>query len=637
MVEIKDYITAELGADIPPQPNLTETENTSSPESVIENVVHTVPAPPERYIFTIEGFDYSASSNRLNLLVTRGDKTVECFISSLIAIVAEARDNSSSNWGKLIRFEDRDGVTKQIYLRNSEIATNGKAIVKTLVDEGLLISTDSRMVDALLYYLNMGLPMDEKRATCTDRIGWHDDVYLFPDNSYIGNAETRYVYTGAPISNHHATKGTLQEWRENVAAICKGNSLLILAICVSFASVLLRLLKIESGGYHLYGESSTGKSTSLYVGASVHGDPDSIIATWDTTSVGAQGKAKQCNDSLMILDELHQSNSKDAGKTSYTLFNGKEKLRGNIYGNARNTASWSLNCLSSGEISYASFIQEGGNKSRAGQAVRMLDISADLNPILGSFENIHGEEDSFAFAERIKKASLDYYGTPIRAFIEGLVGHFDQLESDYAIIKEEFFSYFVPDKSSGQVKRVATKFAVAALAGEIASKLGITGWSEEIHFNAAGECFDRWLEARGTNGQQEPEKAVEQARNYLLRYGMSRFIPVVPEAIGGFKHEYPDRLYNTNMAGFRATNTDGTYEYLVFSETYNSEICLGLNPKTVTGTLVDRGYLKVGTDGKPQVRHRLPGMDQIRVYHFTSAILSDAGEFVPADPETEEQ
>jgi hypothetical protein len=42
-------------------------------------------------------------------------------------------------------------------------------------------------------------------------------------------------------------------------------------------------------------------------------------------------------------------------------------------------------------------------------------------------------------------------------------------------------------------------------------------------------------------------------------------------------------------------------------------MCLGLNSQYVTKTLVQRGYLKVGTDGKSQVRHRLPGMGQIKV------------------------
>jgi uncharacterized protein (DUF927 family) len=404
------------------------------------------------------------------------------------------------------------------------------------------------------------------------------------------------VYTGAPINNHHAIKGNLNEWRDNVAAFCRGNTLLILAVCVSFASVLLRHLKVESGGYHIFGESSTGKSSALYVAASIYGEPDPQIITWRATTNGTEGRAKQCNDALMINDELHLSFPKEAGQAVYMLMNGKGKVRGNVLGGARQVSEWRLNCLSSGEVSFASFIQGGGTNSRAGQEVRMLDISAEMGVGLGAFENIHGATNSFAFAELLKKTTSEYYGSPIRFYLQNLISKTERLEQWFSDTKVKFFEDFVPSESSGQVKRVAAKMAAAAMAGELASVMGLTGWMPNEAFNSVGGSFSRWLRTRGTTGQQEAEKAVEQVKNFFLRHGMSRFIPVTVNRSGHLILDHPDRQY-LNTAGFRCANADSAYEFIVFPEPYNIEMCQGLNCHTVTKTLIERGFLQVGHDG----------------------------------------
>lgn len=634
LIDIPDYMTAELNAADEQNAGEAPTGNAEPPASDKKNKDS---AEADSFEVTVHGVTYVADAGSLFRKITNNkDETILVFVSSLIVVVAEARDNASSSWGKFVKFTDRDNVVKHMYLRNSEIITNGKAIVKIMSEEGLHISCDNRMIDSLLHYLNMAQPLEDKKAICSDRIGWHENVYLSHDNSIIGKSDERFVYTGAPIANHHAVKGTWQEWKENVGALCQGNSLMILAVCVAFASVMLRLLKVESGGFHIFGESSTGKSTSLYVAASIYGEPKSLMGTWRTTANGAEGRAKQCNDSLMILDELHQSTPKEAGSASYMLFNGKGKVRSNVLGEAREVAEWQLNCLSSGEIAYSAFIQENGKGSRAGQEVRMLDISADMGVDLGAFENIHGAKDSNTFAEQLKKASSDYYGTPAREFIHNLIGRIDHLDKQFAGIKARFFKDFVPAESSGQVQRVATKMVLAAMAGEMATADGLTGWEANEAYKSVGGTFKRWLSSRGTTGQQEAEKAVEQVKTFLLRHGLSsRFIPVVERPAGGYKLEFPERQSsNSNMAGFRITTSD-VYEFIVFTDVYKAEMCQGLNCQYVTKTLANRGYLKVTDDG-PQVRHRLPGMDLVRVYHFTSAILSDTDEFEPAGSETEE-
>jgi putative DNA primase/helicase len=600
MIEVPDYVKDELGTDTLPEfeeaeevtrDTLVMTDDEGEVEKAeVEADAETeveaeVEAPPVEEAETlpmviespqveivragqlavnVEGEAYLAEEGRLYKLTKFGDKSTQLLVSSLIVVVANARDTGSSGWGKVVRFEDGDGVQKQLYIRTQDIISNGYAVVRELANEGLVVSGQKGMMDALLHYLNLAPPMDPRKATCTDRIGWHDNVYLFQDNTVIGHSDTRYVYTGALISSNHSVKGSWQDWKDNVGSLCRGNSLLILAVCVAFASALLRLLKIESGGFHVFGESSTGKSTTLYVAASVFGEPEPLLGTWRTTANGTEGRAKKFNDALMILDELHQSTPKEAGEAAYMIMNGKGKQRANVLGEARDVTAWRLNCLSSGEIAYASFIREGGTKSRAGQEVRMLDISADMGLGMGAFEDIHEAKDSHTFAEQLKKASTGCYGAPIRQFITRLIANVRQLEPAFAEIKEQFFDEFVPAGADGQVQRVASKFAVAVLAGDMATSMGLTGWEPEEAYDAVGSCFTRWLTSWGTTGPQEAEKAVEQVQNFLLRHGMSRFAPVTEL---GYNLINPERQ-TTNMAGFRVVKSDKTYEFIVFPEAY---------------------------------------------------------------------
>lgn len=624
-VHIPEYMIAEISTAHQPVPEQIK----GKAELVAPELKQPLPVVVDRLEVEVEGTTYEVRGNRLYLQSGYGDKVTRYLVSGLIAVVAVARDINSSNWGRIVRFEDLDGNLKQIFISNKDITTSGQAVINLLSKEGLLISTQRGMTDALLHFLNLSPPMDKEKAVCADRIGWHGNLYLFHDNSFIGTSTNRLVYTGAPIGKRNTTSGNVVEWRENVGVYCRGNSLLILGVCVSLASVLLRPLRIDSCGYHIFGESSTGKSTSAYVAASVHGDPDEIIGSWNTTVAGMEGRAKKFTDALLINDELHESNAKDTGKIIYMIMNGKGRQRSNASGDARDLAEWRLNCLSSGEVSSEDFIKSNGGNPRAGHAVRMLDVSADMGTGLGAFETIHGAKDSHSFAEQIKKASQLYHGSPIRTFLEMFIGSKDRIEERFEAMKARFFDEFVPEGADGQVKRVATKVAAAVMAGEMATAMGITGWEANEAFQSVGQTFSKWLSNRGTIGQQEPEKAVDQVKSFLRCHGMSRFMPITKRSNGGYSLDGPERTIN-NMAGFRVANDNDTNEFIVFPHVFTGEMCQGLNSSTVTRTLVDRELIFTEEDKekkiKPQVRRRIPGYDLARYYHFKASVLSDATE-----------
>lgn len=63
---------------------------------------------------------------------------------------------------------------------------------------------------------------------------------------------------------------------------------------------------------------------------------------------------------------------------------------------------------------------------------------------------------------------------------------------------KKFTDCVVPPNSSGEIYRVAERFAVVGAAGEVATEARITGWRPGAALESAKGCFAHWLENRST-------------------------------------------------------------------------------------------------------------------------------------------
>ena len=152
----------------------------------------------------------------------------------------------------------------------------------------------------------------------------------------------------APAPYSH--KGSIDEWRQQVAALCVGNPLLLFATSAAFAGPLLELIGAESGGFHVYGNSSQGKSTLLHMVSSVFGKPEEFCKSWRLTDNAAEGIARAYADTLLPLDEIKECDPRIIDQTIYMLGNSKGKARATDTGGLRKAASWRLLFFSTGEM-----------------------------------------------------------------------------------------------------------------------------------------------------------------------------------------------------------------------------------------------------------------------------------------------
>jgi uncharacterized protein (DUF927 family) len=354
------------------------------------------------------------------------DADSEIWLCDAFEVLAENRDGGGENWGVLLRWSDHDGLPHRYALPRAALAGDGAEARRILMDGGLSIASKKSSRDGLTEYLTS--VRTDRRARAVRRCGWHDapdgrgPVYVLPDRTIgkSGREEVLLQVEGGPIPAL-ACSGTAAEWRDHVAALCSGNSRLILAVSSAFAAPLLQLVNEDSGGINIVGSSRSGKSTALKVAASVRGDPSACVLTWRATANGLEAVAAQHSDRLLILDELGQVDPKEAGEIAYMLSNERGKSRARRDGLARQAATWRLLFVSSGEVGLADKLGEIGKKARAGQEVRLVDVPADAGRDLGLFEELHGSESAEVFAGRLKDAALRCYGSPAVAYLEELL------------------------------------------------------------------------------------------------------------------------------------------------------------------------------------------------------------------------
>jgi uncharacterized protein (DUF927 family) len=300
------------------------------------------------------------------------------------------------------------------------------------------------------------------------------------------------------------------------------------------------------------------------------------------------------------------------------LANGAGKARAGRSGEGRVPAEWRILFLSSGEIALGDKLADDGRARRvsAGQQVRVVDVPADAGLGLGVFENLHDAPSADIFARRLKQAASECYGAAGRAFLERILENPAEIAEAVVGFREEYLTEHCPSKADGQVSRVAARFGLVAAAGELAIAIGILPWPPGEARAAVGACFKAWLEARGGYGAAEISEGIRRVRHFLEQHGESRFAP------WGMAGEVSERP-TINRAGFRRPADDGGIEYYVLPEAWRSELCAGLDARAVARALVERGWLIPDADGKPQSRHRLPGMGTVRCYRLSSLILGN--------------
>ena len=534
--------------------------------------------------------------------VSKVDENGDIAVCDPLYIEALARDDKGNSWGRLLVWKDADGKPHEWAMPNYMLASDGSDYRRALLDMGLSIRAGRKAQNALHDYIISANP--ESRAVSVSMPGWNGQRYVALDGAVYGQGSDRVLLQTPGVLPKVDKKGTLESWQNNVAKYAVGNSRLVLAMSSAFAGALLRPANEGSGGFHFSGGSSTGKTTTLRLASSVSG---LAMRSWRTTDNAAESWARSANDGVLLIDELGQVDGKAADSMAYMLGNGQTKGRSTRDGMAKDTTEFLLLFMSTGEIGLAEKIGEGKKKAKAGQTVRMLEIPSDAGKGFGIFEKLHGFKNGDEFAKHLAKQSADHRGCAMPVWLERLAGmDTDKLRTALVAMTKAWMDEHVLPDADGQVKRAARRFALVAVAGELAAAFGIVPWPDKEASNAAARCFKDWIAARGGSGSHEVLDGIMSILDFISKHGNSRF-----QGIGG-DYNKDDKIHD--RAGFKKDIGEGEYEYYIHRETFQSEILGGSrNADSIIKAAIVAGLIIPDSSDKATRPVTLPGLGKKRV------------------------
>ena len=175
----------------------------------------------------------------------------------------------------LIKFYDCNvGKFKKILIPSSDFLESRKVYAQ-LIDQGLQFSAPDESIDKIIAPLK---ETPKERVKLCERPGY---VLINKKLCYLArNGKTLGIHKGiAPMQypeskafyNDKSKKGNLPGWQTQIASASLDSPFIMLAICCAFAGYCIYFTDVETGGIHLYGKSSKGKSTALLVAASIYG------------------------------------------------------------------------------------------------------------------------------------------------------------------------------------------------------------------------------------------------------------------------------------------------------------------------------------------------------------------------------
>lgn len=556
-------------------------------------------------------------------------------LSKPLHVLARIHNRLGGGYSLLVEFTDFRGKSKRVAIPQKMLCT-GQAMAELLADEGLEFRNRPKYRALLIDYLEQAKP--DRFGLAIDRTGWlrtHQAGkgwagfagYGYPGGELIERAGSNALFhwTGAPPDPvRHGQRGTLEEWQQHQGKYCVGNPALMFAASIGFSAKLLSLIGVEGGGFNVYGSSGRGKTTAAGVVVSIDSPPDGWHS-WDNSRFAFGAKFRELNDSAGVFDEIKLADPRELQHIAYMAANGHDKGRGRA--NAAGLVEeepWRTLIFSTGEGAFIAYARQSGERVYAGAETRMIDLPF-CERAHGLFDVLHEFERPEHFAEAIKAANANYYGTAGRAFVErlmtqrtpaDLVEFYDEIRRD--------FERQIPDGAAPAIYRAAKRFAAVACGGELAIRLGVVPWPEWSAMDAACVAFEVWQQGRGGSHDRDQIELLKQVKHYLLSHEEDQFTRECPKCLSsrvpgmieiGYSKDEKERKFancamcggstvlltkTLNKAGWIRRKTSlhpesGKY-FFIYPETFEREVCRDHDAKMALQLLKERRILLC--DGK---------------------------------------
>lgn len=194
-------------------------------------------------------------------------------------------------------------------------------------------------------------------------LGWIDNEFVPYSDKYCLDIDKEFKQKLESISE----SGNYEKWKDYIKNLRKNNLTLRFMIASSFASVLVRIFKLNTFIVHLWGKSGNGKTVAEMICASIWGKPDNnMISNLSNTAIANERLCNFYKNMPILLDELQiaKTKYKTFDELIYVLTEGKGKERGTVDNGIREQTSWQTIILLNGEEPITSDTSKEGVKNR---------------------------------------------------------------------------------------------------------------------------------------------------------------------------------------------------------------------------------------------------------------------------------
>ena len=380
------------------------------------------------------------------------------------------------------------------------------------------------------------------------------------------------------------TKGTVQEWIDNVLKLLITSDNGKVMLISTFASLLVNLLDIhENSIIQLEGQSSTGKSGCIAGCSSVFGEESKYVQTWEATKNGAVGLFAGFGSFPLIFDDLKNVDAKlkrELPSLFYGFVQGEEKTRGTVDGSIRNSRTFNSLLITSGEYPVTDDL-----KGHEGATARVLVLPGSFLP---------KSKANATIVNTIYKNSKKYYGTVGLKWCEYLVElkNSDKVE-EYMELYETYREILVNKTNNNLVARKCNTIALLQVTGFL-----LEDFFGQDYFNME-ELIENLL-----NIVEETTKEADTNTNAFLDVVDQLKLKVTDEndiynkgtCIGNYRYNYN---YDDNQYG----------EVLIVQSRILNGIIeeLGYNASTTTRSWGAKGYTVKDNKNRNSVQNKING------------------------------
>ncbi|MFG6512133.1 MULTISPECIES: hypothetical protein, partial [unclassified Sulfitobacter] len=248
----------------------------------------------------------------------------------------------------------------------------------------------------------------------------------------------------------------------------------------------------------------------------------------------------------------------------------------------------------------------------------LFTVDIPLEGAFGAFDTLHEHATADAFVKALDASLAKAAGGAGALFVKGILhfsaarmeAHVNTQVTEQAAAMQDALGIVAGDTKTAEIRRVIDAFALIAVAGELASTWGITGWPEGTSIAAVQEVAKRWLGDRG-NMPYDQVNILESIRDYLLQ-NQDRFMTIAEAT--NTEHD------TANIRGYQ----DDTYIYL-HASTFALSHGKATSDTAVT-YLQDANYLHAGGERNSQ-QYRLPKINgkRSRAYRIHKSLLEFDG------------